>query len=111
VIVSGEAGIGKTRLAEELLLWTDRQGIPSAIARCYAAQGELPFAPVAAWLRALPPTQLDAVWLSDVARLLPELQPDQPPSAFDRGVSESWRRPRPAQAVGAAPGRRAMVRP
>ena len=94
VILSGEAGIGKTRLAEELLLWTDRQGIVSAIARCYAAQGELPYAPVAAWLRALPPPQIDTAWLAEVARLLPELQPDPPLPSFAHNVAESWRRHR-----------------
>jgi tetratricopeptide (TPR) repeat protein len=81
-------------LAEELLLWTDRQGIASAIARCYAAQGELPYAPVAAWLRALPPPQIDKVWLTEVARLLPELQPDQPVPSLAHGIAESWRRHR-----------------
>src|SRR5579864_3697746 len=50
-VLSGEAGIGKTRLAEELLTWVGRQGIAVAVARCYAAQGELAFAPVATWLR------------------------------------------------------------
>jgi DNA-binding SARP family transcriptional activator len=94
VLLSGEAGIGKTRLAEELLLWTERQGIASAIARCYAAQGELPFAPVAAWIRSLPPPQIEEVWLTEVARLLPELQPDQPVPASAHTVDESWRRHR-----------------
>ena len=51
VILSGEAGIGKTRLGEEFLLWADRQGVDTAIARCYAAQNQLPYAPVATWLR------------------------------------------------------------
>ena len=45
---SGEAGIGKTRIAEELLNWVERQGIATAIARCYATEGELAYAPVAA---------------------------------------------------------------
>ena len=46
VMLRGEAGIGKTRLAEELLQWAARQGIASASARCYAAEGELAYAPV-----------------------------------------------------------------
>jgi DNA-binding SARP family transcriptional activator len=51
LLLSGEAGIGKTRLAEELLTWVERQGISTSTARCYAAQGGLAFAPVANWLR------------------------------------------------------------
>jgi AAA ATPase domain len=33
----GEPGIGKTRLAGEVLAWAGRQGIGTASARCYAA--------------------------------------------------------------------------
>jgi hypothetical protein len=47
VLVTGEAGIGKTRLAEELPAWAERQGIATASARCYAAEGGLAYAPVA----------------------------------------------------------------
>ncbi len=52
LILSGEAGIGKTRLADELLRWAGRQGTATAVARCYAAEGELAYAPVTTWLRA-----------------------------------------------------------
>lgn len=51
VVISGEAGIGKTRLAEELLSWASRQGVTTASARCYAAEGALAYAPVTAWLQ------------------------------------------------------------
>src|SRR5207245_704767 len=54
VILEGEAGIGKTRLAEELLAWVRRQGVITASAHCYAVEGELAYAPVASWLRADP---------------------------------------------------------
>ena len=77
VLVSGEAGIGKSRLAEELLAWASRQGVVVAKARSYAAEGQLSLAPVTDWLRSdgLQPhlAQLDAVWLTEVARILPEL--------------------------------------
>lgn len=77
LLLAGEAGIGKTRLAEELLTWVGRQGGDVAAARCYAAEGALPYAPVAAWLRA-PALQrrlktLDALWRREVARVAPEL--------------------------------------
>lgn len=81
LLLAGEAGIGKTRLADELCTWVDRQGGSVASARCYAAEGSLPYAPVAAWLRS-PALQgrlktLDAVWLREVARVAPELMARQ----------------------------------
>ena len=39
VLISGEAGAGKTRLVEELLAWCARRGAVTAQARCYAAEG------------------------------------------------------------------------
>jgi len=103
VLVKGETGIGKTRLAEELLQWADRQGIAQAKASCYAAEGGLAYAPVAAWLRALrllPP--LEPVWRSEIARLLPELlveQPDLPPPG---PLTEAWQRRRFFEALARA---------
>ena len=76
VLLLGEAGIGKTRLVEELLHWADRQNIDHAYARCYAAEGDLAYAPVAALLRARPLPDLDGLWVSEQARLLPEVLTD-----------------------------------
>ncbi len=99
VVLSGEAGIGKTRLAEEFVLFAERQGAATAIARCYAAQGELPFAPVATWLRTLPSARTDRVWLAEAVRVLPELQHDMPAPTLVDGVSEGWRRQRLFEAM------------
>ena len=86
VLIQGEAGIGKTRLAEELLEWVHRQAMPTARTRSYAAEGSLAYAPVIEWLRAdalkAALNGLATVWLTEIARLLPELlvaQPDLPP--------------------------------
>jgi DNA-binding SARP family transcriptional activator/predicted ATPase len=77
VLVSGEAGIGKSRLTEELLGWAGRQGVVVAKARSYPAEGQLSLAPVTQWLRSdgLRPhrARLDPVWLSEISRILPEL--------------------------------------
>ncbi len=74
VILSGEAGIGKTRLAEEMQAWIDRQGMTTASARCYAAEGQLAYAPVTTWLRTdaikASLSALDPIWLTEVARLV-----------------------------------------
>jgi len=76
-VLSGEVGIGKTRLAEEFVRWAAGAGSVSAAARAYAAEGSLAFGPVAAWLRsplvAARLEHLPEVWLRDVARLVPEL--------------------------------------
>ncbi len=76
-LISGEAGIGKTHLAEELMTWADQQGIATARTRSYGAEGRLALAPVTEWLRSDDIRQslgrLADVWLTEIARLLPEL--------------------------------------
>ncbi|HMN30166.1 MAG TPA: BTAD domain-containing putative transcriptional regulator, partial [Caldilineaceae bacterium] len=77
LLIAGEAGIGKTRLAEELLEWAGKQGITTAHARAFAAEGSLAYAPLIEWLRtpALRSAMmgLENAWLIELARLLPEL--------------------------------------
>lgn len=76
-LITGEAGIGKSRLAKELYTWAAQQGFSVAHTRSYAAEGRLSLAPIADWLRsrAVNPhlESLDPVWLTEVSRLLPEL--------------------------------------
>lgn len=74
MILSGEAGIGKTRLADELFRRIDRQGVNTASAHCYPAEGTLTYAPVVAWLRARTVPNLEPVWLSKAERCLPRLR-------------------------------------
>jgi DNA-binding SARP family transcriptional activator len=102
VMLRGEAGIGKTRLAEELHQWASRQGIARASARCYAAEGELAYAPVAAWLRAHPLAPLADVWLAEVARLLPEVLARQPDLPRPVALTEAWQRERLFEALSRA---------
>jgi DNA-binding SARP family transcriptional activator len=79
VLVTGEAGVGKTRLADELRAWCAHRGAATASARSYAAEGALPYDPVAAWLRsdALYPhlRRLAPGHRGELARVLPELGP------------------------------------
>ena len=77
VLVTGEAGIGKSRLVAELAAWCAHRGVAVAQARSYAAEGGLAYGPVVAWLRseALAPrrVRLDRGRLAELARVLPEL--------------------------------------
>ncbi len=106
VLITGEAGIGKSRLAEEFLLWANQQAVITAKTRSYAAEGQLSLAPVTDWLRSnglrSSLRQLDAVWLTEVARLLPELLAEQPDLPRYGSVTEYGQRQRFFEALACA---------
>ncbi len=95
-LITGEAGIGKSRLAEELFIWVNKQGFTAARARCYAAEGRLSLAPAMEWLRspALRShlTTLSKIWLAEVGRLLPELLTDYPDLPRPEPINEYGQR-------------------
>ena len=95
----GEAGIGKTRLAEALAEWVGRQGIPALTARCYAAGGDLAFAPVVTWLRGHPLAPLADPWLRELARLLPEIGTERSGLPPPEPLTEMWQRLRLFEAL------------
>ena len=101
-MITGESGIGKTCLLEELRASVSRRGVSTAYARCYAAEGRLAYAPVAEWIRSpvlrsvlsgLPASQL-----SELVRVLPELlveHPEMPQRILLQDpppLSEGWQR-------------------
>jgi DNA-binding SARP family transcriptional activator len=96
VLLAGEAGIGKSRLAEELLHWAHHQGIATAHTRAYAAEGRLAYAPVMEWLRspAVRPhlRKIAPAWLTELARLLPELLTEWPALPPPAPLTQSWQR-------------------
>jgi tetratricopeptide (TPR) repeat protein len=104
--VSGEAGIGKTKLVEELVSWAERQGVATATTRSFAVEGPLAYAPVIGWLRspilqrAL--SRLEEVWLTELARLLPELLMENPELPRPEPLTESWQRQRLFEALARA---------
>ena len=102
VLLTGEVGIGKTRLAKELVAFAERQGIATASARCYAAEGGLAYAPVATWLRARRLSPLPDVWLTEVARLLPDLLAERPDLPTPGPLAEAWQRQRLFEALARA---------
>src|SRR5262249_27696081 len=91
VLVTGEPGIGKSRLALELGRRVRAEGHAVASARAYEAAGRLPWGPIVDLLRsdALRShiNTLDTVWRAELARLLPELlaasQPSEPIQSGD----------------------------
>jgi DNA-binding SARP family transcriptional activator len=84
LLLTGEAGVGKTRLVEELHAWVASRGGIVAQARSYSAEGELAYAPLVAWLRtpviAQAVLRLQPEQLSTMAQLLPELRAREPDS-------------------------------
>jgi len=102
VLILGEAGVGKTRLANEMAQWTRRQGIHTAFAQCYPGEGELPYAPVVTWLRTpefeKEITYLDSLWQDELARLLPEYRTSQT-EASQSEMDQKWQRRRLFEAI------------
>src|SRR5947209_19534356 len=92
VFVLGEAGIGKTRLANEFVAWARAQGAEVLSGDAFELGGRLPYQPLVEALRprleaeSAPEDLLDDVWLAELSRLLPELRvryPDLPAPAQD----------------------------
>lgn len=98
LLLTGEAGIGKTRLLEDLLSWASRQGAATAAAHCYAAEGALAYAPVTAWLRSDAVQRrlnhLEPARLREVARLIPDELARRPDLAQAGPLTEPWQRQR-----------------
>ena len=97
VAVLGEAGIGKSRLSEEFLLWAKARGVD--ILKGEASKGAgLPYGPLIEAIRPriererAPDDLLEDVWLSELSRLLPELKeryPDLPsPLSVERETAK-----------------------
>lgn len=104
VVVTGEPGVGKTRLVEELSAWCAHRGAVTAHARSYPTEGELGYGVVISWLhaegvgahlRTRSPSDLTAL-----ARLLPEL--DAPGEPVSEALDEAEQRRRLFDAVARA---------
>ena len=92
VLIAGEAGIGKTRLAEEFIQWAHRQGITTATANAYPSERQLAYAPVISWLRSLPINTLPTIWLTEIARLAPDLVGGVANNIEERSAHDNWQR-------------------
>jgi DNA-binding SARP family transcriptional activator/predicted ATPase len=113
-LISGEPGIGKTRLADEFFHLCVSRGHAAARSRCYAGQGQVAYAPVAEWLRS---DEIRAGWSSltveqaaELARLAPEIRDhfakiDRRASGEPLSLTESWQRLRFYESINAAVGK------
>ncbi len=96
VLLEGEVGIGKTRLASEFLAWAEMEGADVLQGQAFEAGGQLPYRPLIEALRPrierenAPDDLLSDTWLAELARLLPELgdrYPDLPAPVGDKSVA------------------------
>jgi DNA-binding SARP family transcriptional activator/predicted ATPase len=95
-VITGEAGVGKSRLIDEVALRVERTGANVARARCFAGRARLALAPVAEWLgsRALVAQrdQIDPLWAAEVDRLVPPAAGS--PRAAPQPMVDGWQRHR-----------------
>lgn len=72
VLVEGEAGIGKTRLATELLEHASKRGARIFSARCHEGEAGLAYGPISELVRGIASsTTIDDETMAEVGRLLP----------------------------------------
>ena len=104
VSVTGEAGIGKTRLMEEFVGWARALGADVLSGGTFEAAAGLPYGALVEALRPrldderAPDDLLDDAWLSELSRLLPELK-DRYPDILPPAVDESTAKGRLFEAV------------
>ena len=110
VLIEGEAGIGKTRLAEELMERVRQQtdvrlqpgagaGVTTAVAACYAAEIQLAFSPVVSWLRAFSLRDLAPAWRAALAAMVPDLAEVDRSRPEADAVPEVWQKARLYEAL------------
>src|SRR5712692_7013472 len=98
VLLEGEVGIGKTRLASEFLAWAETEGADVLQGQAFETGGQLPYRPLIEALRPrierenAPDDLLSDTCLAELARLLPELcdrYPDLPDPVGDKSVARN----------------------
>jgi len=92
VLIRGESGIGKTRLAEAFGDWFTHQGGRVLNARCYTTETSLAYAPIITWLRSSSLSHLDSSQLTQLYRFLPEIGNKYPDLAKPQPITDNWQR-------------------
>ncbi len=98
-VISGESGIGKTRLADEFLKWAGTEGADVLHGRAFETSAQLlAYQPIIDALRErldrenAPEDLLDDAWLAELTRILPELReryPDLPSPIGDDSTART----------------------
>ncbi len=88
VILEGESGIGKTRLAEEFSLWAVSQGIQTYSTHCYPSGESSPYEPVMNWLEGVIVDHMDKGSLAELSRIIPALKERYPDLPAPEPLSE-----------------------
>jgi DNA-binding SARP family transcriptional activator/tetratricopeptide (TPR) repeat protein len=103
VLLTGEPGIGKSRLADQLARLAVLQGGRVLAGRCYEAERRVPYSGIAdafRWgLRPADFGEVDGKWLSTLADFLPEVCPTAEPSEWELPRDVEWRRRRLFESV------------
>ncbi len=102
ILIKGEAGIGKTHLAEAFVEWVKRQGLSVLRARCFPTEEKLAYAPVISLMRDSPLENLDQLWLQELMRLLPEIKAQHPELDQPEPITKEWQRLRLFEALAKA---------
>jgi predicted ATPase len=98
VLLEGEVGIGKTRLATEFLSWAEVEGADVLQGQAFEIGGQLPYRPVIEALRSrierenAPDDLLSDTWLVELSHLLPEIcdrYPDLPTSVGNKSAARN----------------------
>jgi DNA-binding SARP family transcriptional activator/predicted ATPase len=96
VALLGEAGIGKTRLAQNFLDWAAAQGADILRGRAFETSGRLSYQPLVQAMRQrlerenAPEDLLSDLWLTQLTRILPELRdryPDLPEPTHEEATA------------------------
>ncbi len=97
-VVSGDAGVGKTRLLRELARLAGGEGAVVAHSQCFGSSGRLALAPVADWLRnpavRSATSGLDPLWRDEVERLVPSPGARRDGRQGSRAMVDAWQRHR-----------------
>jgi tetratricopeptide (TPR) repeat protein len=106
VMLVGEPGIGKTRLAEEVLVYAQLRGAQTLWGRCYEAESAFPYMPFVEALRQYVATRPDEALraelgngVSDVAKLVSEVRQRVPASALATEIPPEQERQRLYESV------------
>lgn len=98
VVIEGDPGAGKTRLADDFLRWVASQGGTVLRGRGYDAHAGAPFAAMIEALRlavdAPGVAGVDPEWLVEIGRVLPEIRrrfPGVPETSAANGAADGWR--------------------